>query len=299
MSCNPNSLEADGISSQRNHLPREAAVQELYNTAKQRQHVVIGSSAATGKTSLIQLLENKLEREEGTTVLKINLNRSFTAKYYLERLAKEAGIEQSTLKEAKNTWLLFDDAQNADDKEYDSLWHFIVKEIGGVDETEGNLFVVIAATYDLRTAPVSPAAFRSLIHISPIVTRAEAEALFNMHADWWGYANWNRFCDQLIQISKFSDSASYHIGVVMAGIRMMEDMRKRPGGEEFTEERALTALRQENYTQFLDRCFSLPDVLPDGYKDHLLDKLINEGRDDIIGSDHPTLSPFFMGRCAY
>jgi hypothetical protein len=288
------SLKADGISRQKNHLPREAAVEELYNTAKLRQHVVLGSSAATGKTSLLQLLEKKLEREEGTTVLKINLNRGFTATYFLERLAKEAGIEQSTLKKVKNTWILFDDAQNAYDKEYDALWHFVVKEIGGVDETEGNLFVVIAATYDLRTAPLSPADFHSLIHITPNVTRAETEALFNMHAKSWGYTNWNRFCDQLIQISKFSDSASYHIGVVMAGVRLMEDMRKRkrPGQEEFTEERALAALRQENYTHFLDRCFSLPEVLPDGYNDQLLDKLINEGKYDTTGSEHPTLSPF-------
>lgn len=215
---------------------------------------MIGSPAATGKTSLIQLLEKKLEREEGTTVLKINLNRCFTTEYYLGTLRKEAGIEQSKLKEAKNTWILFDDAQNTYDEKYDPLWHFIVKEIGGVDETEGNLFVVIAATYDLRTTE-SPADFRSLIHNDPNVTRAEAKALFNMHAEWWGYANWNRFCDHLVEISRFSDSHSYHIGVVMAGVRMMEEMRKRPGREEFTEERALTALRQENYTQFLDRCF--------------------------------------------
>lgn len=252
---------------------------------------MIGSPAATGKTSLIQLLEKKLEGEEGTTVLKITMNHSFTAEYYLGRLAKEAGIKQSTLKEAKNTWILFDDAQNAYDKKHNPLWHFVVKEIRGVSETEGHLFVVIAATYDLRTVE-SPADFRSLIHIDLNVTKAEAEALFNMHADWWGYANWNRFCRQLIEISKFSDSPSYHIGVVMAGICMIKEMRKRPGREEFTEERALTALRQENYTQFLDRCFSLPAALPDGYKDKLLDKLINEGGDDTIGSDHPTLSTF-------
>eukprot|EP00978_Attheya_sp_CCMP212_P021106 scaffold61258_cov52-Attheya_sp.AAC.1 len=252
----PPSLKADGISSGKKHLPREAAVQKLYTTAKHRQHVVIGSPAATGKTSLLQLLEKRL-KEEKANVVRINMNRAGSAESLLRQLSRK-GIDTEDLSELQ----------------------------------QDNLFVVVAATYDLST-PNSPADFRSLAHIDPNVTRAEAEALFNMHVEWWEYANWNIFCDQLIEISKFSDSPSHHhIGVVMAGVRMIEDLRKQPSRQEFTEERALTALRQENYTQFLNRCFSLPDVLPDGYNDALLDKLINEGGDDMIGSDHRTLSPF-------
>jgi len=55
------SIKSDGISMSSSHLPRTSVVQEIYSIAKTQQHVVVGSSAATGKTSLLQLLAEGLE----------------------------------------------------------------------------------------------------------------------------------------------------------------------------------------------------------------------------------------------
>mmetsp|Transcript_57127 Transcript_57127/g.139242 ORF Transcript_57127/g.139242 Transcript_57127/m.139242 type:complete len:303 (-) Transcript_57127:2280-3188(-) len=52
-------LKLNGIDGERNHLERKQVVEEIYATALKRQYVVIGSSSATGKTSLLQLLEAK------------------------------------------------------------------------------------------------------------------------------------------------------------------------------------------------------------------------------------------------
>jgi hypothetical protein len=99
------SLKADGISTRQKHLPREAAVQELYNTAKKRQHVVIGSPAATGKSSLIQLLGKKLKGEEGAKVVRINMNSTSTSLSLLNVL-KSKGVDHeylSKLRQLKQT----------------------------------------------------------------------------------------------------------------------------------------------------------------------------------------------------
>jgi len=180
----------------------------IYDTAKERQHVVIVSLATTGKTSLLQLLEKQLEEEKGATVVQISMNRAYTVKIF--RLQEKESSCLSS-KKVKNTWLLLDDAQNAYDRKYDPVWHFIIKEIGGAG-VDDDLFVVIAATYDLSTAE-SPADFRSLEHIDPNVTEEEAEALFDMHTEVWENTQWKTFHGTLIQISKFSGTQSFHIGV--------------------------------------------------------------------------------------
>jgi hypothetical protein len=286
------SLKNDGISPQKNHLPRSEVVQQIYDTARDRQHVVIGSSAATGKTSLLQLLKKKLvEEEEGANVIRIHLNSSMTVQHLMELLTKN-GIstdDLSELEQIKNTWLLLDDAQNAYDRKFDPFWQFVVKSIASA-EVDDNLFVVIAATYNLST-PKSPADFRGLARIDPNVTEKEARELFQMHAEVWGYKDWNTFRETLIDISKFSESKSYHVGVVMAGVRMLADKRKQPDQPALTEERALALLRKEEFVGFLDRCFRLPDDLPVHYKDRLLDVVIEGGQDVILDND-ALLTPF-------
>lgn len=152
-----------------------------------------------------------------------------------------------------------DDAQNAYDRKFDPFWHFVVKEIAGAC-VEDNSFVVVAATYVLST-PASSADFSGLEHIEPNVTEEEVTALFAMHAQVWGYENWSKFEGTLIDLSKFSNGEFYHIGVTMAGIRMLDGMRKPDHGKVLTEEKALDALRKEEFTRSLDRCFRLPDEL--------------------------------------
>ena len=152
------SFKNDGISPQKKHLPRSQVIQAIYDTALEKQHVVLGSSAATGKTSLLQLLEKRLmeEEEEGASAIRINMNSTDTADSLLQQLAEE-GIckEVKKLRSLEKTWLLLDDAQNAYDRKFDPFWHFVVKEIAGAC-VEDNSFVVVAANPAVENLPSDP-----------------------------------------------------------------------------------------------------------------------------------------------
>ena len=271
------SLKTDGIFIRKNHLPRSDVVQQIYATAKSQQYVVIGASAATGKTSLLQLVEKELE-QEGANVIRLSILDRGTGVLF-EQLEGEGIGNNKKLRELKNTWLLLDDAQNAYANEYAPFWQFVVKTISsaGVDD---NLFVVIAATYDLST-PESPVDFRSLQHIDPNITEHEARELFKMHTEVLNYQGWVNYLETLIKISKFSGLQSFHIGVVMAGIRVLDELRKEPGQRDFNEKIALASLRDEPFTNHLNRCFKLPDDLPKQFKDRFLDVVIGSAHVDM------------------
>jgi predicted AAA+ superfamily ATPase len=174
-------IKNDGIHPYSNHLPRSKVVEKIYETARSNQHVAIGSSAGTGKTSLLQLLEKRLNEEEGPIeIIVIYMNRSRTADCLLAQLARH-GInheDRHEVRQVKNTWLLLDDAQNAYDRKFDPFWQFVVKVIASAG-VQDNLFVVVAATYDLST-PESPADFHGLKHIDPNVTKEEATSLSSL-----------------------------------------------------------------------------------------------------------------------
>jgi hypothetical protein len=77
----------------------------------------------------------------------------------------------------------------------------------------------------------------------------------------------------------------------MAGIRMLDGMRNPDHGKVLTEEKALDALRKEEFTRSLDRCFRLPDEIPEQFKDRLLDVVIRGSQDKMLGPD-ASLAPF-------
>ena len=139
------SLKSDGIALDRLHLPRYSVVDKIYNTAKNLQHVVIGSPAGTGKTSLIQLLRKKL-RDEGANVIRLNMSSAYAADYYITKLREKQidPADADSLENLQNTWLLLDDAQRAYTEDFNRFWESVVKDIGGADAK--GLFVVIAAT---------------------------------------------------------------------------------------------------------------------------------------------------------
>jgi hypothetical protein len=167
----------------------------------------------------------------------------------------------------------------------------VVKNIASSD-VEENVFVVIAATYDLST-PESPACFNGLEHIDPNVTEEEAVVLFNMHAEVWDYGNWKAFRETIVDLSKFVESETYHIGVIMAGMRMLANIRKPTQGLTFTEEMALAALRSSSFTESLDRCFCLRKNVPIDFKERLLDVVIRDSEDGTyVEVDDLSLAPF-------
>lgn len=281
------SLKTDGIQTDKNHLPREKVVQNIYNTAKRQQYVVIGSSAATGKTSLLQLLAIGLEKKGATVVEMSILDRGTD---HLFEFLDRAGIvnDKKELKKIKNTWLLMDDAQNAYSSRYAPFWQFVVKTISSAS-VDNNLFVIIAATYDLSTTD-SPVDFRSLEHIDPNISESEAVELFRMHAEVWGYEDWKNYLETLTKIGKFEGRDTYHVGIVMAGIRVLNELRKEAGRSHFDEQAALAALRDEPFINHLNRCFKLPEDVPRDFKDYLLDVVVGTARVDMESNNK--LAPF-------
>ena len=143
------------------------------------------------------------EEENRATVIRIDLNADRSVKSLIDKLAEGGIVMGSKLRQVKNTWLLLDDAQNAYHRKFDPFWHFVIKSIAGANVDE-NLFVIIAATYDLSTLE-SPADFHGLEHIDPNVMEEEVKSLFHMHAEVWGYEDWKNFRRTLIQVSKFSN----------------------------------------------------------------------------------------------
>mmetsp|Transcript_57126 Transcript_57126/g.139232 ORF Transcript_57126/g.139232 Transcript_57126/m.139232 type:complete len:362 (-) Transcript_57126:2323-3408(-) len=289
-------LKLNGIDGERNHLERKQVVEEIYATALKRQYVVIGSSSATGKTSLLQLLEAKLE-DKGANVVRINM-RSRTSPVRLLELLKEQGIvdDIKQFRQLESTWMLLDGAQNAYSEAYRPFWEFVVKDISssGVD---GKVLVVIAATYDLETH-ASTVVFSPLPHIDPNITLSEASNLFAMFAEEWEIKDWNLFPQSLVDLSKFTGQETYLIGVTMAGIFVLEEFKNRAGNKEDyreKEDQMLALLRGVPFVEKLARCFALPNEFPEGFKDRLLDVVLkkNDSQDDHKLTSDPTLALFF------
>ena len=282
------------------HLKREKLVKDIYNIAKTSQYVVIGSPAGTGKTSLIQLLVEKLQKENAH-VIRLGMSSLHDAGYFMNKLIAK-GVDPSDpmeLQKLENTWLLLDDAQRTYDQKYNPFWESLVKDIASADAK--GVFVVIAATYDIST-PESPACFRNLLHFTANIEEKEAKQLLDMHFFDLGISNWEQFRSTLLKLSvlqpwtdKSAELPSFHIGVLMAGIFFIVDRKKRSGESELTEETALDQIRGRGFIEHLKRCFGLDySKLQPEYKDRLLDAVIGRdstGAGEIVPED-AALGPF-------
>jgi len=266
------------------HLPRTEVVDKIYDAAKSHQHVVIGSSAATGKTSLLQLLKKKLKEDHGdeVNVIRICMSSDESSEYYKELLVTK-GIPkeiEELEKSTKKTWLLLDDAQNAYAEKFNSFWQFVVKTLSTA-EIQDDIFVVIAAAYDLSTSE-SPVDFFNLLHIEPNATEEEINGLLRIHMEVLKCPDWERYCQALMELSKLSGNSEsdkesrYHIGVVMAGVRVIAEEFNRAGRPGCSEDQALDLLRRDRFTRQLNRCFRLPNELPKQFKTRLLDAVMGE-----------------------
>ena len=246
----------DGISLDGQHLPRDNAVQDIYDKAKRNHFVVLGSPPSTGKTSLLQLLKSRLENEKGAKVINYPIRPTSSDVLTLVKELAEKGItsDQKELNQLQNTWLLIDDAQNAYAKHYNKFWEIVVKD-GSASDSKG-LFVVIAATYDLTTY-TSPVNFKILQHVDPNICRSEGENLMQMHLDHWRhpFSGWVGLRDQVLALSELAvEDDRYHIGVIMAAIRCVDEKIARR--KDLSENEALDLLRGPTFTTLLDRCYA-------------------------------------------
>ena len=274
-------LGNDGISFAGHHLERKDIVQNVIEVASASQYVVIGSPPATGKTSLMQLVGVALETAGQKVCYFAVRPGDEGVKWLFDKLVLSAGIDlrngiwtSAALRDFPRVWILIDDAQNAYDKQFWSFWEALVKDLrstlGGAAD---KLRCVIAATYDLSTRD-SPVHFQGLAHIPPrgsrlVLTPDEAEELYAARAQDRDWETWTDFKETLMRIS------SGHIGVLMQGLRMLEDARVTPPRRLLHERDALDWLRGGKFFAFLGRCFPDPGVIPQDQRDHILNSIVH------------------------
>ena len=235
------SFKSNGITLSKAHLPRKDVVDDIFEKADKHQIVVVASPASTGKTSLLQLIRKRLidEDQEGLDVVKLYMRSDKTSDYYTDLLANEYGIDSTNQKKVDDSnkkvfWLLLDDAQNCYDIKFNLFWQFLNKAVESGD-FEGQLYVIIASTYDLSTKG-SPVDFRNYVHIYPDATEDETGKLLDIHMDALECKEWAVYRESMLKISKLASHPSgetrHHIGVGMAGMRLIAEKlsatRKRP-----------------------------------------------------------------------
>lgn len=195
-------------------------MEEIIDTARKKQHVVISAPPATGKTAPPQLIRASLpQKQDGAKVVDVNVRKEGISK--LCHSLKEGGIEKSKskLRESQNAWLLLDDAQNAHSEEHYPFWQLIAKTTQGLAD-DCDLQVIISATHD-PSIPVAPVQFKDLEHVHDHISQEEATELFTMFARVWNCEGWRNHWTTLAEVSRFSNNSAY-IRVAMGGVRMLD-----------------------------------------------------------------------------
>jgi predicted AAA+ superfamily ATPase len=170
-------IPADDIDLNGRHLKRESVVKDLIELAMNHMYVVLGAPPASGKTSLLRLIEEQL-KQRGALVIKLALRKHRSTEWAFQQL-KRKGVDfddVDELTELKDAWILLDDAQNWYAENYWSFWQTLVKDCMSA---KGKLFFIFSATYDLAT-PDSPVHFGSLEHFARLsITSVDVQELFS------------------------------------------------------------------------------------------------------------------------
>ena len=233
--------------------------------------VIIGSPPATGKSSLLSLLQWRLQ--DSHKVLKLSC-LGVTAEKLIEVL-KENGVDLQNQPFLQNcvrrngpnpVYVLIDDAQDLRHDDVDGvLWGPLLKV------KVQKLRYIIASTYDLGARSLwSPTSFEDQPHVSfedMLVTRDESRQLL-VHAHprrAWG--DWNRVHNYLHHAGKPHDADNTRVGVFQAGILALRDAAQEksaqyerlPAGDEreLTETEAMMQLQSAGFIRHLKRSFKV------------------------------------------
>lgn len=97
------------------------------------------------------------------------------------------------------------------------------------------------------------------------------------------------FLEALKLLAKL-DGDQYHEGVITRGLFLLEHKRKGISGVP-SEREAVSALRSCDFVAFLERCFRLPEELPEMGRKKVIDVLLNSSSSGVIGYE-PLLIPY-------
>ena len=252
----PPSPPRNGIERAEFVLARENLVSTII--ARARPIAIIRSPPATGKTSMLDLVEKSLKQRDNTRIVRVAVHYECEN---LQALERDLGVRLSCRAEVRNlvgdTWILIDDAQLAFKDEI--FWKVIIKDL---ESMNCGIRVIIAATYDLASQGSTPYHFSEYPHFCDLsLTPQEAEFLYDGLMDQIFFATgWDGFKDTLLRL------AGGHVGVLTGGISMIHRIYV-DRGKKLDESEALNALRDHRFRVNLNRCFPCPELMQDDQRE--------------------------------
>ena len=255
------------------YVDRQGFVEAILEELNTKQHVVISSPPARGKTSVLSLLARKL-KDENERVFRCLPKRGSEAMLSVIESWGIPTIDATKLKKVERCWIMVDDAQRG--YAYDEFWEFLVKDVA----VNPNIKVIIAATHDFSTLG-SPASLRLLPHVFFNFCESEITELirrfcfnfeidFNQH-DWIDY--WNSVKEMSL-IDNGNNQPEFHIGVVLRCMLDLERSWKLPSCV-FSGLTAQERLRKQDFLQGFDRCFAINS-------DTIKDAMLRQGVSDVL-----------------
>lgn len=161
-------------------------VDEIIKQATSKSVCIMRSPPATGKTSLLDLLEDTLETGDVNSVKRLIMVEEAEATKNtvgpLKWLREELGVTKdlpgghSELNPNTNAWTLIDDAQLVFGEACRGFWQAAVKHLE--NSPVKSVCVVIATTHDLNSQGSTHVIFRDCPHVKDVVfTMQESEEM--------------------------------------------------------------------------------------------------------------------------
>lgn len=253
------------------NISRKDLVKEATDLARHNLFLVVSSPPGTGKTSLLQLVQNGLREENeasapgkivGFDVRPSDVNGDLNLFDYVD---KKTGVSfenktlATNLKGCSEVWLLFDDAQRLYGDEFQSFWEDVVKQKS--KEPFGKktkVIVVVFATYYLSTTTDSPAVFRNEQRLGVadlLLKNDEAAELYRRRCM---YPAWDNYFQRLFYMSNGA-AAAFTIGLNLI-VNLTQEVDRKSEGTELSESEALFVLVERIPFGELHRCFPVRKV---------------------------------------
>lgn len=252
-------LQQDGINIESGlFVNRPVLIDKIIQTALESQHVVLSSPPATGKTSLLDMIVDRLEKQNERIFYFVPERNGEVMKEQI----RSWGIPTSdllALRKIDTTWILVDDAQRGYYEHFDSLWEFLIKDL----KKNTKIKVIIASTHDM-TSLGSPASIRLLPHVFENFSLDQVTKLINAFCQNFQIPDteiWEEYWAMIMEMSmletvEMGKTQSFHVEVLLRCLLELEKARKIPNAT-FNGETAQKQLRNSTFIQGFDRCFAV------------------------------------------
>ena len=233
--------------------------------------IIIGSPPATGKSSLLSLLEWRLQGNHkvvaatclGKTAAKLEAELARSG----VMVGDKARLRDFVTRNGPNpVYVLIDDAQDLRDEDVNEVFWALLLKV-----RVPNLRYIIASTYDLDAHNMwSPASFVDQPHVrfeKMLITREESHRLLAHAHPRRAWGDWNTVHKYLHDAGKPHDADGTRVGVFQGGILALRDAATRkcahyarlPTGDEreLTENEAMMQLHSAGFVQRLNRSFKV------------------------------------------